>query len=141
MLYRHVPHEHIARRADQGPVRVGDQARKFNSRLGLAITAAIGTMWAAYAFALVALISLPSAIGTHNLTVIIAWISSNFVQLVLLPVIIVGQNIQAAASDKRAEQTYKDAEAVLAETLKIQEHLAVQDAILEKLTAAPSGGV
>jgi len=91
------------------------------------ITLGVGTMVCAYIFAIVALISLPSAIKSHNLTIIIAWISSNFLQLVLLPVIIVGQNIQAAASDKRAEDTYKDAEAVLHEAIEIQKHLASQD--------------
>ena len=90
-------------------------------------TLGVGTMVCAYIFAIVALISLPSAIKSHNLTIIIAWISSNFLQLVLLPVIIVGQNIQAAASDKRAEDTYKDAEAVLHEAIEIQKHLPPQD--------------
>jgi len=52
---------------------------------------------------------------------------------VLLPIIIVGQNVQAAASDKRAEETYKDAEAVLHEAMQIQEHLAAQDAALERI--------
>jgi Tfp pilus assembly protein PilO len=52
--------------------------------------------------------------------------------LVLLPVIIVGQNIQGAASDKRAEQTYSDAEAILHEAMQIQEHLAVQDHHLQR---------
>ena len=79
-----------------------------------------------YVFAIIALISLPSAITSHNLTVIIAWVSSNFLQLVLLPVIIVGQNLQAKASDKRAEQTYADAEAVLHEAIQIQQHLAAR---------------
>ena len=53
--------------------------------------------------------------------------SSSFLQLVLLPIIIVGQNIQAAAADKRAEDTYKDAEAVLKESEEIQNHLLAQD--------------
>ena len=90
-------------------------------------TLGVGTMVCAYIFAIVALISLPSAIKSHNLTIIIAWISSNFLQLVLLPVIIVGQNIQADASDKRAEDTYKDAGAVFHEAIEIQKHLASQD--------------
>jgi len=100
---------------------------RFNAKVGLMITLGVGTMICAYIFAIIALISLPSAIKSHNLTIIIAWISSNFLQLVLLPVIIVGQNIQAAASDKRAEDTYKDAEAVLHEAIEIQKHLAAQD--------------
>jgi len=46
---------------------------------------------------------------------------------------IVGQNILAAASDKRAEDTYNDAEAVLVQSEKIQEHLMGQDAAIGKL--------
>ena len=88
-----------------------------------------------YIFAIIALISLPSAITSHNLTIIIAWVSSNFLQLVLLPVIIVGQNLQAKASDKRAVLTFEDAEAVLHEAVQIQQHLAAQDAVLEQLIA------
>ncbi|MGE5286108.1 MAG: hypothetical protein ACM3ML_02680 [Micromonosporaceae bacterium] len=132
-LYEYVPHPHIERRKVAGPVKVADQHptgnvfSRFNTRLGLKITTLVGTMVCAYVFSVIALISLPSAISSGNLTVLIAWVSSNFIQLVLLPVIIVGQNVQAAAADKRSEQTYKDAEAVLAEAIKIQEHLAAQD--------------
>jgi hypothetical protein len=53
--------------------------------------------------------------------------------LVLLSVIIVGQNVLAAGADKRAEATYNDADAVLHEAVKIQEHLAVQDKMLDEL--------
>jgi len=109
---------------------------RFNAKVGLIITVGVGTMLCAYIFAIIALISLPSAIKSHNLTIIIAWVSSNFLQLVLLPVIIVGQNIQAKASDKRAEDTYKDAEAVLHESLEIQKHLKSQDVALTELVTA-----
>jgi hypothetical protein len=126
-----------------GPVRVADQRRtqhpnpviRFNARFGLLITVIVGTMWCAYLFTGIAFISLPSAISSHNLTILIAWVSSNFLQLVLLPIIIVGQNIQAQAADKRSEQTYKDAEAVLHEAVQIQEHLKAQDAVLNELVA------
>jgi hypothetical protein len=137
-LYEYVPHPHIERRKVAGPVRVRDQHptdnafERFNTSLGLKITLLVGTMVAAYVFAVIALISLPSAVSSHNLTIIVAWVSSNFLQLILLPIIIVGQNVQAKAADKRSEQTYKDAEAVLAEAIKIQEHLAVQDQALLK---------
>jgi uncharacterized membrane protein len=77
---------------------------------------------------------LPSAIhqGTYF---IVVWVSSSFLQLVLLPVIIVGQNIQAAAADKRSEETYKDAEAVLAEARAIQSHLQAQDTAITQIVA------
>jgi hypothetical protein len=136
-LFCHVPHPHVHRRREQGAVTIeAVRGTGLNAKIGLAITTLVGTMIAGYAFALIALVSLPSAISSHNLTIIIAWVSSNFLQLVLLPVIIVGQNIQARASDKRAAQTFEDAEAVLHEALQIQEHLKVQDAVLGQLIAA-----
>jgi hypothetical protein len=81
-------------------------AQRFNSAVGLRITVLVGTMWCAYVFALIALISLPDNI--HSTQLLILWISSSFLQLVLLPIIIVGQNIQARASDARAAKTFED---------------------------------
>jgi hypothetical protein len=90
-------------------------------------------MWCAYAFAALALVSLPAAILSRNPVLIVSWISQTFLQLVLLSIIIVGQNVLAAASDKRAEATYEDADAVLHTALQIQDHLAAQDAEIEKI--------
>ena len=64
-----------------------------------------------------------------------AWIAQTFIQLVLLPIIIVGQNIQGKAADKRSEQTYKDAEAILSECLQLQAHLQAQDTVLDDVVA------
>jgi hypothetical protein len=114
---------------------------RLNARFGLLITLIVGTMWTAYLFTVLALFALPDAIkqGTYF---IVVWLSSSFLQLVLLPIIIVGQNIQAKAADKRAEDTYKDAEAVLKEAEEIQKHLLAQDeaisTIVERLEALPS---
>jgi hypothetical protein len=137
--YRHNPHEHTIKRLSgqsPPPAKVDDGRVGFNGRVGLAITTAVGTMICAYIFGVIALISLPSAVRSGNLTIIIAWVSSNFLQLVLLPVIIVGQNLLARAADKRSEQTYKDAEAVLHEALQIQKHLLAQDETLAEIVAA-----
>ena len=139
-IYEHAPSPHTVKRLSgeaPGPAKVDDERVGFNGRIGLLITTLVGTMICAYVFAAIALVSLPSAISSHNLTIIIAWISSNFLQLVLLPIIIVGQNLLAKAADKRSEQTYRDAEAVLREAIEIQKHLAAQDAVLAGLM---SGG-
>jgi hypothetical protein len=137
-IYEHVPHPrtllHMAGKAPKPP-KVNDGRVGINGRIGLLITTLVGTMVCGYVFGIIALISLPSAITSHNLTVIIAWVSSNFLQLVLLPVIIVGQNLQAKASDTRAEETYADAEAVLHEAMQIQQHLMAQDKVLSELLA------
>ncbi len=79
----------------------------FNTRIAVAVTKSVGSMWCAYAFALLALISLPSAIASGQSLIIISWIAQTFLQLVLLPIIIVGQNVQAAASDARAESDHE----------------------------------
>ena len=139
-LFVHNPHpQHQARKATPPP-KVHDQmpqgswVARLNTRVGLGITIAVGSMWCAYLFTLLALISAPAAFQTGDKLIIVAWIAQTFLQLVLLPIIIVGQNVQALAADKRAEQTYKDAEAVLHEALQIQEHLHAQDhAIVDTL--------
>jgi hypothetical protein len=136
--YQHVPHPHILRRKAARPVKVADQfsrtspVARFNTAFALKITAGVGSMWCAYIFAAIALFGLPSAIK-NGLGGIVQWIAQTFLQLVLLSIIIVGQNVPASASDERAENTYQDAEAVLHEALQIQEHLIKQDQELERL--------
>jgi len=136
------PHPWVEGRKLEGPPTVKKAAKelhgenwfsKFNAKIGLKITFAVGTMWAAYLFALLAFISAPSAFGTGDPIIIVAWIAQTFLQLVLLPIIIVGQNIQAKAADMRAQFTYDDAEAVLHESLQIQKHLEKQDEIIQKI--------
>ncbi len=86
-----------------------------NAKIGLTITLIVGTMWCAYAFALLAFVSLPEAIkelNHGNTLAAVAWLSQTFLQLVLLPIIIVGQNLQNAAADARAAKTFDDVESV-----------------------------
>jgi len=84
----------------------------------LLITNMVSTMWCAYLFAAIALISLPAALAGGT-AAIVSWIAQTFLQLVLLSVIMVGQKVAARASDKQALQTFKDTEALL----KIQDEL------------------
>ena len=144
MTFEYEPHPRTNRKLLKGPPKTADVIKtnnkiflKFNHKIGLGITMAVGTMWCAYIFGFLALISAPFAFSTRDPIVIISWITQTFLQLVLLPIIIVGQNIQAKAADLRAESTYKDAEAVLHEAQEIQKHLATQDehlkTILQKL--------
>jgi hypothetical protein len=139
-LYEHVPHPHIANHAKRGPVKVADQMprgnaiQRFNARFAVRITKMVGSMWCAYLFAAFDLLSLPAAIK-GGISTIVAWVAQTFLQLVLLSIIMVGQNVQSAAADKRSEDTYLDAEAVLHEAQQIQAHLAAQDAALEAIAA------
>ncbi len=149
-IYEHVPHPHTLERLehrDKPPVTTdmldtSTKVKRFNAWLAVKITSGVGTMACAYVFALIALVSLPAILieagALHKsdvpgfftksgLILIVAWIAQTFLQLVLLSIIIVGQNIAATASDKRAEDTYKDAESILSEALEIQKHLQAQD--------------
>jgi hypothetical protein len=138
MPYEHLPHPHISRRQTQGPIKIADQhptggyITRFNTKLALIITRIVGSMWCAYVFAAFDCISLPTAIHLGS-AAIVSWIAQTFLQLVLLSIIMVGQNVQAQASDARAEQTFEDASAALHEALEIQAHLLAQDAVIEKI--------
>jgi hypothetical protein len=85
----------------------------FNAKLALVITRSVGTMACAYVFAAIALISLPSAINSGQVIVIVSWIAQTFLQLVLLSIIMVGQTVQSAASDARAAKEFNDTETIL----------------------------
>ena len=142
-IYEYTPHPHIEARKAAGPpprtahfaflVHGGTTLGRINTKVGLKITVIVGTMWCAYLFTLLALISAPTAFSSGNKLVIVSWIAQTFLQLVLLPIIIVGQNVQAAASDARAQATYDDAAAVLEEAKQIQAHLQAQDEIIARI--------
>jgi len=85
----------------------------FNAKVALVITRSVGTMACAYVFAAIALISLPAAINSGQVIVIVAWIAQTFLQLVLLSIIMVGQSVQSAASDARAAKEFADTETIL----------------------------
>jgi len=137
----HVPHPRIHARRAAGPPKTEDQlprdsaVNRFNSFVALKITQGVGTMWCAYAFAALALISLPDAIHAGT-SALVSWTAQTFLQLVLLSIIIVGQNISTAAADERAQATYEDADAVLHTALEIQQHMQAQDEQIEQILAA-----
>jgi len=100
---------------------------RFNKWLAIKVTTAVGSMTCAYIFSLLALISLPAILsgfkvfhGTFpswlvraSLIALVSWIAQTYIQLVLLSVIIVGQNVQSAASDARATKTFEDTEVIV----------------------------
>lgn len=104
------------------------QVEGFNAKVAVVLTSGVGTMACAYLFCLIALTSLPailvqagvlsqsdvpSFLTKAGLILIVSWIAQTFIQLVLLSVIMVGQSVQSAASDARAERTFDDTEVIL----------------------------
>jgi hypothetical protein len=97
----------ITSRSVQPDVHGGGAMGRFNTSLAVTITKSVGTMWAAYIFTLIAVGGAVAVITSNAfLTALSILISQTFLQLVLLPIIIVGQNVISASQDARAEQDH-----------------------------------
>jgi len=64
---------------------------------------------------------------------------SNIVQLLALPILAVGQQVLSRASDKQAEQTFKDAEAILKLQDEIHRLMEINNDLTEQIHAATTG--
>ena len=80
--------------------------KRFNLWLAERITRGVATMWCAYVFAAIALISLPKAISSGDSVVIISWVAQTFLQLVLLSIIMVGQKVQSSSFENKINETH-----------------------------------
>lgn len=80
--------------------------QKFNRKLAVLVTSGVGTMACAYLFAAIALISLPKALASHDVIVIVSWVAQTFLQLVLLSIIMVGQQISTEKVDQQIAETH-----------------------------------
>lgn len=132
MEQKNISHTRIEERKKSGPHLTEHEQLGFNGRLALIITGAVGTMWCAYIFAIIAFISFPAALQ-GGVATLISWIAQTFLQLVLLSVIMVGQRVAAQASDKQALQTYKDAEALLEIQGEVHKMLEINNKLTEEI--------
>ncbi|MDE3227157.1 MAG: hypothetical protein KGL47_01395 [Acidobacteriota bacterium] len=80
--------------------------KRFNLWLAEKITTGVATMWCAYLFAAIALISLPKALQSGDSIVIVSWVAQTFLQLVLLSIIMVGQKVQSASVEQKIDETH-----------------------------------
>ncbi len=95
-----------------------------NERIAVWLTAKVGSMPAAYLFCLLAMISLPAAIASKDLLVIVAWVAQTFIQLVLLPVIMVGQDVAGRRTEATIADTHRLAVAEHEQTREVLTDLA-----------------
>jgi hypothetical protein len=144
--------EHVNRHAGGEPrlvrnrdirrqIHGGSLLGRFNNRLALIVTKIVGTMWAAYIFAAIALVSLPAALKAFqdgDMVVAVGWLSTSFLQLVLLPIIIVGQNVISAHQDARAETDHETLTALHAINVHQLKILETQQQILQELDRRPT---
>lgn len=106
------------------------------------VTLAVGTKWCVLLFAALPLISLPAALSTLDPVIIVQWVAATFLQLVLLPLLMVGQNMQTKLAEEHAAQAEAERtknaavlELLIRETHEIvkDEAAGLHDKIQEKL--------
>ncbi len=133
-LVERQPHPWIADREVTPPPMVEDQYVGLNGRIAAWITRRVGSMWAFYVAALFQFgwigLSVIGIITFDPYPFAFLLFLSSLAQLIFMFVIMVGQEVLGRAGDKRAQQTYLDAEAVLHETARLQEHLTAQDRLI-----------
>ncbi len=95
MEARNFLHLRLKEREQHGPHVTDKERVGLNGRIAVIITNVVGTMWCAYIFAAIALVSLPEAVK-GGVATLVAWVAQTFLQLVLLSVIMVGQKVAAA---------------------------------------------
>jgi hypothetical protein len=84
------------------------EALTFTQKVASFITDKVGTFSCFVFFAILACLSLPAIIQANSVILWIQWITQSFLQLVLLPLIMIGQNLQSKHSEHIAEATYKN---------------------------------
>jgi hypothetical protein len=109
-----------------------DRINAFNRRIAEKITSGVSTMWAAYLFAAIALISLPTAIRSGDTLIIVDWVAQTFLQLVLLSIVMVGQQRSSADVAKQITETHA---ASIAEFEYAKEARALADQQLAEIKA------
>ncbi len=131
VLFRNEPHQHQPRNVNR--LHQAELAASgFNTRLAVALTKSVGTMWTAYIFMVLAIIGLFGLLGWLNpFTFLLAtWVSQQFLQLVLLPVIMVGQNVLGRKAELMADEQFRTTMSTYHDIEEIMQHLSAQDAEL-----------
>jgi hypothetical protein len=127
-LFHHEPHRYQPRNVNE--VHAAERL-SVNDKIAVWISKNVGTMICAYIFAGIGVASLVGAI-TQNvaLSATFGALSSYFLQLVLLPIIMVGQNVQGRHVELQAEEAYNTTMSTYHDIEQIMQHLSAQDAEL-----------
>jgi uncharacterized membrane protein len=137
-LMQSSPHPWIAQHRVEDPPQARDYAVGVNGRIAAWMTRRIGSLWAFYAAAVFQLtwIGLAEAgvLGFDQYPFPFLLFLSSLVQLLVMVVIMVGQGVLGRAADRRSEQTFLNAQAILYEAGRAEQHLAAQDRIIDSLS-------
>ena len=132
-LFQHSPRPHQPRNVNE--VQKEEQATAgLNTRIAIGLTNGVGTMWTAYTFAVIAVVGLFAILGVFSpiVALLVAWASQTLIQLVLLPVIMVGQNVLGHKAELQSEEQFRTTMSTYHDIEQIMQHLSAQDAELLK---------
>jgi uncharacterized membrane protein len=136
-LYTEIRHPRAHARRSLDPGRADEQAG-FNERLAAWITARIGSMWTVYICLAVTvvwmLLGSRQVLGFDPYPYPFLLFLGNVAQLLLIFIILLGQQVLGRTADRRSQHTYEDAEAILVDCEQIQNHLLAQDTHLASVT-------
>ncbi|MFJ9363661.1 DUF1003 domain-containing protein [Nocardia sp. NPDC101769] len=131
-------HPWIERHRVQNPPQAADQAVGVNGRIAAWLTVKLGSVWGFYlALGSQAVWILLAETGIQRIDPYpFAFMSflSTLAQLVFMIVIMVGQDVLGRTGDRRSQQTYLDAQAILHECRRMEARLDAQDRVLDSLT-------
>jgi len=136
LFFNHIPHPHVERRKAVKPARTADEFGP-NGKIAAWITKRVGSMWVVYFTVTFTLLWMTVATlgplhSVDPFPFAFLLFMGNVVQLMLVFIILVGQQVLGRAADKRALQTYMDAEAIIHEVDQLHQHLLKQDGVLNQ---------
>jgi hypothetical protein len=130
-LFHHEPRPHQPRNVNQ--LQEAEKAQAgINTRIAVWLTKSVGTMWTAYTFAVLAVIGLLAILGLLSpiVALLVAWTSQTLIQLVLLPIIMVGQNVLGRKAELQADEQFNTTISTYHDIEQVMQHLSAQDAEL-----------
>jgi hypothetical protein len=136
-LFEYTKHLHEPRNVNKAHAEEL-QSGGFNAALAVWLTKHVGSMWTAYTFVIISVVGLLAILGILSpiVALLIAWVSQTFLQLVLLPIIMVGQNVLGRKSELMAEEQFNTTMKTYHDIEEIMIHLSAQDSELLKQTTA-----
>jgi ABC-type amino acid transport system permease subunit len=103
-------------------------AAGLNQKIALLLTKGVGTMICAYLFAVIAVVGFP---GFHSTAqAYVQWFRQTFIQLVMLSVIMVGQNVLGRHAELQADEQFNTTQKTYHDIEEIMKHLDAQDAAM-----------
>ena len=136
-LFHRITHQHTPRNVNDVHAAELENAG-FNQQVAVRLTRVVGTMWAAYTFTVLALVGLLAILGVLSPTIalLVAWTSQTLIQLVMLPIIMVGQNVLGRKSELQADEQFATTQRSYYDIEQVMQHLSKQDEELLRQTKA-----